>query len=136
MKHIVRYNKDNEPQGVHIPGATKSQTIPWPQCTNRHQDWTNHKTEKHARCQSYSNMSYKSAQWQYSNTHMSNNQHCKCMYHRDKVVCHLDPMIRPQDLRQYIAWNLDKRLISGKQTPLAICCRKPSPNVNCLHNAP
>ena len=43
MKHIVGETRDNEPQGVHMPGVTESQTKPQPQGTDRHRDWTNHK---------------------------------------------------------------------------------------------
>ena len=48
---------------------------------------------------------------------MSNNQHHKCMYHRDKVVHHLDPMIHAQVLRQYVTRYQNPMLISGKWTP-------------------
>ena len=60
MKHIVGETRDNKPQGVHMPGATESQTIPQPQGTDRHWDQTNHKK---------------------GTTHMSNYQCRKCSYH-------------------------------------------------------
>src|ERR1700733_13436404 len=108
MKHIVRDNRDNKPQGVHMPGATESQTKPQPAVE------TGPTTRKKPRtCPTISVVKAHSITFRAEHLNI---KLCAGVTQGPGLE-NLHPMICTQDLRQYRAWNTRPMLISGKRTP-------------------